>query len=138
MATINEPITYLVEVSTGRKCGWIDTVEIEVEYDPSFTLHIPNTFTPNEDGNDDVFQYKGDFSGIVKFECQIWNRWGEKIFHTFELTDYWNGRYNNVGDYVKDGAYVYIIRAKDDCALIKKGWDYRFGWVIVLKGDQNE
>ena len=132
---IEQDIDYTVTITHETGCISVDTVRIRVEYDPSFTLHIPNSFTPNGDGFDDFFEYTGDFSGIVEFECQIWNRWGEKIYHTFELTDYWNGRYNNKGDFVKDGAYVYIIRAKDDCVIKHKRDGTHIGWVMVLKGD---
>ena len=131
----NSYIDYTVTITHPTGCHSVDTVKVRTYHNPSFTLHIPNSFTPNGDGFDDYFEYTGDFRGIVSFECQIWNRWGEKIYHTNDLTAYWNGRYNNVGDYVKDGAYVYIIRAKDDCVIKHYKTGTRIGWVMVLKGD---
>ena len=134
-ARIKDEITYYVTITNKWGCSWVDTVYIDVRFNPSYKLHVPNAFTPNGDGFDDYFQFVGDFSGIVEFECQIWNRWGEKVYHTYDINKPWNGRYNGTGELVKDGAYVFVVKAKDDCAMIAKKWDKRIGWVIVLKGD---
>lgn len=60
-------------------------------------LTIPNAFTPDGDGYNDVF--------VKGLDLEIVNRWGQRIYHGF---DGWDGKYN--GDLVEAGTYYYIIR----------------------------
>ena len=68
-------------------------------------INIPNVFTPNNDGVNDVFKIEGlsdDFSLI------IFNRWGERVFHTNNANmEFWNGKLN--GKNCSDGVYFYIL-----------------------------
>jgi gliding motility-associated-like protein len=61
------------------------------------TLYIPNSFTPNNDGINDVFQVLGN--EIVEFELFIFNRWGKIIFHSNSQNDSWSGNNYPVGNY---------------------------------------
>jgi gliding motility-associated-like protein len=78
----------------------LDTLEIQ----------IPNVFTPNGDGANDVFApSNADF--IVSGEMQIFNRWGRLIFSTDDLKTGWNGR---VGSQIcSDGVYYWLINYTD-------------------------
>jgi len=68
-----------------------DTLVKSIEAIPNATYFLPNTFSPNGDGVNDVYKGKGDFSGIKNFELSIWNRWGELIFFTKDPTEHWDG-----------------------------------------------
>ncbi|MEO7175265.1 MAG: gliding motility-associated C-terminal domain-containing protein [Saprospiraceae bacterium] len=73
---------------------------------PSYTL--PNTFTPNGDGQNDVFKpYPYRFVASVDFK--VFNRWGEVVFQTTSRDLNWEGKNNN-GKELADGTYHYICR----------------------------
>jgi gliding motility-associated-like protein len=56
-------------------------------------IFLPNAFTPNDDGNNDVLQVRGTIIGELKLI--IYNRWGEKVFETVEIGGGWDGYFNN-------------------------------------------
>ena len=129
-ATVNDFSIYTVKITGENGCSWTDTVNLAVS-EKKYSLFMPNAFTPNGDGQDDHFKYSGIFDGIVSFELSIWNRWGEKIFETRDVSEYWDGKYQNAGKPVKDGAYVYVVKLQGDCH--EDNFDTRVGWVLVVK-----
>ena len=72
-------------------------------------LNIPNTFSPNNDGNNDVFF--PDILNISNWSCDIFNRWGIKIVELSENNNYWDGRTTD-GKTCNDGVYFYVFSAK--------------------------
>lgn len=73
------------------------------------SLVIPNAFSPEASpGVNDL--WKVSYKSIVSFECRIFNRWGQELFHTTNPADGWDGRYN--GKYVPAGVYFYVIKAR--------------------------
>lgn len=82
-----------------------DTTKFKLEVDASKRIYIPNAFTPNGDGKNDVWQV---FSkGVKYFKVQIFNRWGEKVFETLDITRGWDGTFH--GAAVNPGIYTYIV-----------------------------
>ena len=75
---------------------------------PEMRVFVPNTFTPNDDGLNDMFGPKGE--GIAWIDMQIWDRWGNLIFHTNNPKQMWNGKYHK--EDAPMGAYVYKIIAR--------------------------
>ncbi len=71
-----------------------------------YAIYIPNAFTPNGDGNNDVFQYH--LIGVKQAYIFIFNRWGEKVFETDNPTEYWDGTYK--GKLCNPDVYVYHIK----------------------------
>lgn len=67
---------------------------------------VPNVFSPNGDGQNDVFKIDG--IGIKTVAIKIYNRWGQSVFETTQFNEGWNGRTNS-GDEVPDGTYFYIV-----------------------------
>lgn len=89
--------------------GCIDTVLKTITVSEDFGIYVPNAFTPNGDGVNDVFTAKG--FGIVKFQMQIFDRWGESIFVTDNIQSPWLGNYQGRGDKIcQDDVYVWRIR----------------------------
>jgi gliding motility-associated-like protein len=69
-------------------------------------LEMPNAFTPNNDGSNDVFRVK--YPGFIKsFHMMIFNRFGDKVFETYDPTKGWDGKLNSEDQPI--GAYVWII-----------------------------
>ena len=85
-----------------------DTVSELVDIATISTYFIPNAFSPNDDGINDVFMIKG--TGISKnnFDMRIFDRWGELIFESTDLTIGWNG-WSHSDWMAQEDVYVYVI-----------------------------
>jgi gliding motility-associated-like protein len=86
--------------------GCLDTIIKTIEIKEEFYLYVPNAFTP--DGNRFNNTFKVSAIGIVDFEIQIFNRWGELLFTSDDVKFEWDGVYQGV--LVKDGTYVWKIK----------------------------
>lgn len=99
-------------------CSSEFALEICVEED--YRLFAPNAFTPNYDGKNDEFHFKG--IGIEEFNYQVFNRWGEMLFEGQGMEDAWNGQFK--GKMVQSGVYTYVAQYKtlhSTKTKIKKG-----------------
>jgi gliding motility-associated-like protein len=68
---------------------------------------LPNTFTPNGDGQNDVFKpVKNAFRFVEKVDFQVFNRWGQQVFQTTDPHLGWNGKNAN-GEELASGTYFY-------------------------------
>jgi gliding motility-associated-like protein len=102
--TTNKSGCYKIQAVNQYGCKAYDDVCIEVT--ANYNLYIPNSFTPNDDGNNDVFQIYG--TGFSKVEISIFDRWGEKLFTTTDAQKGWDGGYK--GQTVKEDSYVYQVK----------------------------
>jgi gliding motility-associated-like protein len=75
---------------------------------PPLLVYAPNSFSPNGDGLNDEFKFKG--VGIKSFNLLIYNRWGELMFETDNINNGWNGTLK--GKEIPVGVYVYKVRAE--------------------------
>src|SRR5690606_5972835 len=80
VATPEMPTTYIVTVSNEFGCKTTDDIYIDLRCDNSQAF-IPNTFTPNNDGNNDFFFMSAKGIRIIT-RFSVWNRWGEMVFST--------------------------------------------------------
>ncbi|MGB1318316.1 MAG: T9SS type B sorting domain-containing protein, partial [Flavobacteriales bacterium] len=86
-----------------------DRYTFELCIQPEFTLWIPNSFTPDGDGLNDLFEVVS--SGVVEFEMQISSSWGTKIHKMNSIDDPpWDGTYK--GNPVQQDRYIYEVVAK--------------------------
>ncbi len=86
--------------------GCTDTAFAQIDIEPQYRYFLPNAFTPNNDGKNDVYKAAGFFDGISQFEMTIWSRWGEKVFETNNPEEGWNGQKQNTGEPLPVGVYV--------------------------------
>ncbi|MBL7964808.1 MAG: choice-of-anchor L domain-containing protein [Flavobacteriales bacterium] len=86
--------------------GCVDSTNMLVQ--PPAHIYVPNSFTPNGDGNNDFFGPIGH--DIFKLEMRIFDRWGELIFETTDIDKPWDGRVNG-GEVAKTDVYVYTLKA---------------------------
>jgi gliding motility-associated-like protein len=68
------------------------------------TPQIPTGFSPNGDGNNDIFNIYGT-ANATSYELEVYNRWGEMIFHSNDKANGWDGTFNGVP--VPVGVYAY-------------------------------
>lgn len=93
-------------------CQNSDTVKVDVDncLEP---IKVPQAFSPNADGNNDFFTVFAD--GITEYEIMIYNRWGERVYYSNDVSELndlnrgWDGSYKGVVQNI--GTFVYYIRA---------------------------
>jgi gliding motility-associated-like protein len=112
VASMSVTTTYAVTVATNFGCPASDTVTIHLFCDKS-QIFVPNTFTPNGDGQNDVFYPRG--KGIRAIQSfRIYNRWGQLLFektgiNVNDASNAWDGSY--LGSAPRPDVYVWIIDA---------------------------
>lgn len=104
-----QPVEYILKVTNADNCTATDTVAIQLMCSES-RVYIPDAFSPNGDGKNDLFSIKGQGIRTIKY-MRIFNRWGEMVFERkdFEVGDTkgaWNGKYK--GQLVPSGSYIYF------------------------------
>ncbi len=104
---INEG-NYLVVLTVTDNQGCIDTASVLINAFAFPSLEAPNVFSPNGDNINEFFSFF-NVVNVAKFECQIFNRWGNIMHEMNALTDEWNGRIN--GELAADGVYFYTYKA---------------------------
>ena len=95
--------------------------------DPN-SLFVPNVFTPNGDGVNDVFRIQ--LNDLVKIEVDIYNRWGNLLYSWTDVNGGWNGRKEN-GSECSDGVYYYVVRFAETSA--GKIYSTQSGHVTLLR-----
>ena len=96
---------YYIYVVDTNGCENIDSVKVVIDG----SLYVPNAFTPDGDGINDFFEIKGE--EIKSFELWIYNRWGELVFYSNKINNYWDGRYRGVNNQID--VYVWKIKYED-------------------------
>lgn len=100
----------------------IDTVKMSIDVDVPSAVEIPNLFTPNGDGVNDVFFLKA--ANLTEINIRIYDRWGNLVYYTKTENGNiaWDGK-NYSGKDVAEGVYYYTLKAsgKDGNSFEKKG-----------------
>lgn len=73
-------------------------------------LEMPNAFSPNGDGINDIYKAKDGYQSIIEFHAYIFNRWGQKLYEWDDPAGGWDGKYN--GKDIKQGVYFVLVKAK--------------------------
>lgn len=103
-----EPGEYTVVLTAFNRfqnCPDEDSVTLVII--PDGQIFIPNTFTPNGDGNNDFFRTFSE--GMSEFELIIFDRWGKEVWQTNDPDAGWDGRSRN-GMYAPEGVYAFLVR----------------------------
>jgi len=109
--------TYTLVVTYNQGCADTATIQINVNGLPP--LYIPNAFTPNGDGVNDVWYVYG--TGVKDIQMTVFDRWGEKVFESTDQSHGWDGTYRGAQE--PAGVYVYIVNVSylDNQTLEKNG-----------------
>lgn len=102
---------YLVTMVVTTQNGCKDTSYQTVEINTFYTFYIPNGFTPNNDGRNDVFYVQG--VGVDDYEIDVFNRRGQVVYKSIDPYQVWNGKYFNTGALAPEGVYVYVLKTRD-------------------------
>ncbi len=124
IASPNVTTTFTVTGTDTNQCVSSDHVTIVV-LNGGNELYIPNAFSPNGDGINDVFLAYG--TNIKTIKMQIFNKWGELIYESDDKTKGWNGKYED--QFVQMDVYVYRI----ECEWIDGNTRKRIGNISLIK-----
>jgi len=110
--------------------GCISANNLTLNFINPLVVFIPNAFSPNNDGLNEVFQPV--FSGVDpdEFEFMVFDRWGNEIFSTSDYTEPWRGNLRRGEHYVAPGLYSYRIKVKQ---LYSPRYEDYFGTVQVVR-----
>ncbi|GAC1419544.1 MAG: hypothetical protein NVS9B7_01200 [Flavisolibacter sp.] len=98
-------VTYTLQVRSAEGCTNVSTVNIKVLKE----LYIPNAFSPNGDGLNDVWRLP-NLDAYPNVDAWVYNRWGQAVFHSKGPLISWDGKFN--GEMVPPGTYIYLIDLK--------------------------
>lgn len=131
--------TYTITVKDVNGCQYSTTASILEGNCPVFppppptpepiiesSIEIPNVFSPNNDGFNDVFYFPSQ--NVTDLNCKIFNRWGEMIYEFNQVNASWDGR-TNTGSICPDGTYYFIVNYKK----VNSDWETAKGFVTLLR-----
>lgn len=101
---------YEVTQVVSNEFGCLDTATQKFIVLPTASIYVPNAFTPNDDGENDIFFARG--TGIKTFLLLIYDRWGQIVATSENIESGWNAK-NISGNKVKQDVYVWKIIARD-------------------------
>lgn len=123
--TYDGPGVYVITQTVTSAQGCTNGFSITVIVRDELRVYIPNAFSPDGDGTNDLFAPVG--TGFSSWELWIFNRWGEEIFTTKDTGLAWDGQAG--GKPVAIGVYPYLVKLKD-----ANGFDHeRRGHVTLLR-----
>ena len=88
---------------------WSEVSPLRVTISES-KLEMPNAFSPNGDGINDIYKAKDGYQSLTEFHAYIFNRWGQKLYEWTNPADGWDGKYK--GKDVAQGVYYVLVKAK--------------------------
>ena len=90
----------------------------------SSELSVYNGFSPNGDGVNDVFVVEG-LHNYPNNKLEIYNRWGNRVYHSYNYQNDWNGISKNQGKRLPAGVYFYMLTIEENSRNLK-------GWVYII------
>jgi len=103
--TVSDTGIYTLVISDRFNCKNSDTTKIIEVICECNSTHLPNAFSPNGSGYNDKLHVLGD--DILLTEFMVFNRYGQKVFSTINVTDEWDGTFK--GETLDPGVFAYLI-----------------------------
>ncbi|HQV52674.1 MAG: gliding motility-associated C-terminal domain-containing protein [Flavobacteriales bacterium] len=122
---------YPVQLVVYNALGCSDTVRVLVRVEDEFIVYVPNAFTPNGADGNEIFRVEGNDLSPEEFSLIIFDRWGEQIFNTNDITQGWDGTLGGKGGAIlPQGVYVYKLEVH---ALSSTNKRKVYGHVTLLR-----
>lgn len=103
--------SYDVMLVTTSELGCTDTMKYVLIVFPEVLIYAPNTFTPDGDEFNQGWQMFVNGVDLYDLDLLIYDRWGEVIWESHDISVAWDGTYN--GKIVPQGTYTWVLRTKD-------------------------
>ena len=120
VASPTDDITYTLHVNSTNNCG-MDSSSVFVKVYKKIT--IPNTFSPNNDGINDLW----NIDALITYpDCilTVFDRYGQQVYRSIGYNTSWDGKYN--GQILPSGTYYYVLDLKNNTPKIS-------GWVLIVR-----
>lgn len=106
-----QPGAYPVTLTVTDVNGCVGDVTRIIVIRDDFNVFVPNAFTPDNDGVNDVFFIRATDLDPTRFTLQIFNRWGEIVFETTDPEQVWDGSVRGGEHYVQNDVYIWRVVA---------------------------
>lgn len=128
VVTISQSGSYNITAADTLGCSKTFTVNATFKDCIACTMFVPNAFTPNGDGLNELL--KGFINcPVTEYHLQVYNRWGQKIFETNSINNGWDGKQNDKP--VTVGVYIYMIQYKNSAS--ETAFKTKNGTVVLLR-----
>ena len=122
--TVSQEGTYSVKITDANNCSNSDSITISSNC--LNDIWIPNAFSPNNDGVNDVFMVRGNPQNTTIEKMLVYNRWGNKVFEANNIlpndkTTGWNGTYKGADVQFEVYGYYVVAKFKNGEKQILKG-----------------
>ena len=104
---------YTVRLVAVSKKGCRDTFYENVRIWPDYNILIPTAFSPNGDFINDEFHVRGNHHSVVNASWRLYTEDGIQVFESTDITEGWNGKYQNTGEDLPMGNYQFVLIVKD-------------------------
>lgn len=101
------PVTLVATDIYGCSDSLIQLVLIE----DNFSIYVPNAFTPDNDGINDVFAVEFSYNPL-EYELFIFNRWGEPVYLSTNFNEVWTGNIRGGTHYAPNGVYEWLLKVR--------------------------
>jgi gliding motility-associated-like protein len=98
---------YPVRLTVTDANGCTDQITRIIVINDLLNIYIPNSFTPNNDGLNDVFYVLGTDVDPDRFEIQVFDRWGGIVYESTDINDVWDGSVSGGAYYAQNEVYVW-------------------------------
>jgi gliding motility-associated-like protein len=128
--TFTEPGLYELTQLVTNGFGCTDSMNVSIDFNPSLNVFVPNAFTPDDDGINEVFKPILSGAEVNHYRLVIINRWGEVVFESNDLGEGWIGNFRGGAHYVPAGVYVWQLEVGTREQFVREKFT---GHVTVLR-----
>ncbi len=125
-----EPKDYTVMLVVKDTLNCVDTTFRDIGIYEDTWIYIPNSFTPNGDGINDIFKPSLLNADVADYSFIIFDRWGAILFETTDVDEGWNGEVNQTDFYAGVDSYVYRIHIREAETNEPREWN---GFLIMVR-----
>ena len=116
---------YQIQLVVQSKNDCADTTSEHLRLVPDIIAFIPNAFTPDNKGPQENAAFKVSSDHAASFYIDVFNKWGQKVYHSSNIEEAWDGTYN--GQFCQNGVYIYTVQIVDH-----RGEEYTFEGTVNL------
>jgi gliding motility-associated-like protein len=118
---INSPGLYELTVRNEFDCEYRSSINVEFRECSAFSIYVPNAFSPTGNfGNDKFYISLPQNVGVISWNLNIYDRWGNRVFNASDPNTFWDGKWMNAK--IKSGVYIYNLEVEylDDFGVGKE------------------
>ena len=101
---------YPITLISANINGCTDTISRTLIINDDILWYIPNSFSANGDGINDIWRPVGNTVDVTNYRLEIFDRWGRKVFESTDFDEGWNGAVEGSSYYSDAGLFTYIIK----------------------------